>query len=122
MSLYAPSNGHRVFKPHNLSSTSAVELFKSAEKMMFTLESIYVFCDALGSTLSLWISDGTNDYYLLKAASLTATGPTPITVTEQHIPFASGWSLKAQAGTANQIGLHCVVMQSAPTNADRSSQ
>ena len=110
MTLFAQTNGQRVLKPKLLTTTGATTICTAAEKRTLTLESLLISVGATPSALAVWITDGTTDYPIINGPTLAAT--TTTTITDQHIPLADGWSLKAQAGVANTISILATVIQS----------
>ena len=104
------STGQRVLKPVKLSTTSATVIATAAQKSLLTIDSIWINCDTGGSTLDLYVTDGTNSYYLIKGKTIAAN--TYEQVKDHHIPLYSGWSLRAVAGTANRIDITAVLFQS----------
>lgn len=113
MTLISPLNGTRVYKPAKLTTTNATTIATAAEKQALTIDSVRLSARAGGSTISLWVTDGTTSYYLAEDYALSAN--TALQIEGHHIPMRDGWSLKAQAGTANIIDVSAVLIQSNPT-------
>lgn len=113
MTLISPLVGTRIYKPVKLSTTNATTIAAAAEKQTMTVDSVRLSAGAGGSTISLWVTDGTNIYYLIEGYTLAAN--TVLQIEGHHVPMRDGWSLKAQAGTANVIFISTVLIQSNPT-------
>lgn len=118
MTLFIPASGQRVLKPKKLTTTNATTIATPSEKKILTIESITISTAGTGGSISLYVNDGTTDYYIMNALPLGARAL--YTVTDAHIPLRSGWTLKALASAANQFDILAVLIQSNPTNGNNN--
>jgi len=73
-----------------------------------TVDSIWVSCDATGTAISIWWSDGTNDFPLYQAKPVSANDR--LAIENLHLPLRQGWSLKCQASDADHLTVTTVVI------------
>ena len=110
MTLFAPTVAQRVTYPVKLTTTNATTIASVADaKRVLTLESVLICADAGGSTIDLWVTDGSTSYYLIKGKTIAAN--TYELLTDHHVVLTDGWSLKAQAGTANKIDITAIALR-----------
>ena len=110
MTIFAQTNGQRQLRAENLTTTGATLVVTSFEKSTITVESVTISAGAVASTISLSVTDGTTTWFLLNGVTISAHNA--VVLDSQHIPLQPGWSIKAQAGTANTLSVLIVLFQS----------
>lgn len=115
MTLFTQSSGQRVLKASSrIDSASDTTLYAASEKRFATIESVWVSLSAAGSsTVSIWVTNGTTDYYLVEDATVGASSS--FSITDHNIPLVKDWSLKCRAGTAGRVDVTAVLIESNPT-------
>lgn len=115
--INAKTDGTRVPIGKNLSDTSATTIVPAGQAgRKITIDSILVSCGASATTVSLWWSDGTNNYHILNGSTVAANDI--IQIKDLHIPLRQGHLLKCQAGTSDMLSVTTVVIEG---NANRGA-
>jgi len=108
--IFASTDGTRIAIGKNLSSTSSTTIVPAvAAGQKITLDSILVSCDGTGTAITVWWSDGTNNFNIINGTSVSANDV--LQIRDLHIPLRQGYSLKCQAGTANHLSVTAVVIE-----------
>jgi len=104
------TGGSILTKATKLTTTSATVLYGgSGIKRTVILSVIATEIAGATPTLTLELFDGTTSYYLRNALAMTAK---QTLIFNEPLALQSGWSLRATAGTANQID--CFVTYMSP--------
>ncbi|MBX9455853.1 MAG: hypothetical protein KL863_07410 [Rhizobium sp.] len=93
-----------------LTTTDPTTIMSGPVSGFLTLESLRYSCDGTPTDLSLWVTDGTTSWFLMKDYAVAANDLEP--PIEDHIVLKTGWSLRAQASNANQIDILAVFIVS----------
>lgn len=109
MTLITQSSGTRITVGAKLTTTGATTILTGTANIVYTIDKIHWSVDTAGSTLDMWWSDGTNNFYIVKTESEGAN--TRDGIENLHIVLRNGYTLKAQAGTANKIDITVVALQ-----------
>ena len=119
MTLFAPSIGKRInINSAQIASGSDTTLVTGKAQAPQTLESLMVSANG-AATFSLWLNDGTTDYYIYRAKSVAANDV--LFLQNHNIIIPEGWTLKCRAGTANSLDVTGTLLlsssiQNLPTN------
>lgn len=117
--LFIPDRGRQIPKVVNLTTTSATTIMdgKAKDSGTLMLESLRWSVKGTNTDLSIWLTDGTNSYYLMDAETKTARSSG--TIKDEYYQLQAGWSLKALASQANQIDILAVFALSTGQDAPR---
>ena len=106
------SSGTMVSKAVKLTTTGATTLITASGRTI-VLSVIAAEINGSTPTLTLELNDGTTSYYIRKGKAMVANATEIINET---FVLPSGWTLKATAGTANQIDVVATWMSSDAQN------
>lgn len=94
-----------------LNSTSVITLIESSGAEFKTLESLSVSANTT-ATFSLILTDGTTDFYVIRAMSVGAG--TPYFMPQHHLTIPKNWSLKCVASAGNTLHVIAVIINALP--------
>jgi hypothetical protein len=97
----------------NLTTTGATDLLVVKTGFIATLESLLISC-ATSTTIKVWITDGTTEWFLCNAETMTAN--THIQIKDHPVLLLPNWKIRAQAGAANQISITGAVIRATATS------
>lgn len=110
MTMIIQRQGNPKTKGTKLTTTNATTLLTGNTVLTKTIDKIHWSADTGGSTLSIWWSDGVSDFYLMKGETEGAN--TRDSIENLHIVLENGFTLEAQAGTADKIDLTVTYFES----------
>lgn len=99
-----------------LTTTNATTIVAGPSAGIDTIEALCYSCGT-STTLSLWLTDGTTNWYLLNGETIAANSHAIIT--DFPLQLLSGWSLKAQAGAADRIDIIAITARSTQNDTAR---
>lgn len=95
-----------------LTTTNVTTLYTATADVGAIIKSVSV-CSINGAsdTFSLLLNDGTSDFYIFKNLAISAN--TTELIYDHNPILRSGWTVKAQAGTANALDVVMVIAEAA---------